>query len=152
MSDDRLPIENGDREAVGRDERTGAASDAVVVYATFPGEAEAAATAEALVVAGLVACANILPGIISVFIWEGRLEREREVVVLMKTRRALADEVIAAVKGMHPYENPAVVAWALVAGSKDYLGWIGGQTARPKPTVDPATDPSGLSGIEPRLG
>ncbi len=125
-------MENADRKADGGDERAGTVSDAIVVYATFPSETQASAAAEALVAAGLVACANVLPGISSVFIWEGRLEREREVAVLMKTRRALADEVIAAVKGMHSYENPAIVAWPLVAGSAEYLGWIGAQTAKPE--------------------
>ncbi len=113
-------------------ERSDEITDAIVVYATFPGEAAALATAEALVGAGLVACANIVPGITSVFIWEGRLEREREVAVLMKTRRALADEVIAAVKAMHSYENPAVVVWGIAAGSGAYLSWIDAQTAAPK--------------------
>lgn len=105
-------------------------TDAVVVYATYPKEAEAIAAAEALVAQGLVACANILPPMTSVFIWEGRLERESEVAMIMKTRRELAGEVIATVKRMHSYQNPAVVVWPIEAGSSDYLGWIGAQTAR----------------------
>lgn len=123
-----MPDEHGDREAIDETQRPDDLTDAIVVYTTFPGEAEALAAAEALVGAGLVACANIVPGISSVFIWEGRLEREREVAMLMKTRRALAEQVIAAVKAMHPYDNPAVVAWGIAAGSADYLSWIGAQT------------------------
>jgi uncharacterized protein involved in tolerance to divalent cations len=48
---------------------------------------------------------------------------------MMKTRRALADDVITAEKEMHPYDNPAVVAWTIVAGSAEYLRWIAERTA-----------------------
>ena len=103
-------------------------TDAVMVYATFPDEAAAAAVAEALVRAGLIACANIVPGLTSFFIWEGKLEREREVAVVMKTRRALAAEVVAETRRRHAYDNPAVVVLPIVAGSADYLTWIAQQT------------------------
>ena len=129
--------EEGDREAIDKVKRSEEFGDEIVVYATFPDEAKALATAEALVAAGLVACANIVPGIISVCIWEGRLEREREVAMLMKTRRALADDVITAVTEMHPYDNPAVVAWTIVAGSAEYLRWIDEQTAGGKAPLPP---------------
>lgn len=110
----------------------GGDTDAVVVYTTYPSETEAVAAAEALVQAGLVACANILPGMKAVFIWDGQLERATEVVMILKTRRALVREVIAAVKRLHSYQNPAVVVWPIIAGSPDYLGWIGAQTAFPQ--------------------
>lgn len=103
-------------------------TDAVMVYATFPDEAAAAAVAEALVCAGLIACANVMPGVTSFFIWEGRLEREREVAVVMKTVRALAADVVAETRRRHTYDNPAVIVLPIVAGSADYLAWIALQT------------------------
>lgn len=107
----------------------------VVVYTTFPDEKAAVAAAEALVTAGLVACANILPVMTSVFIWEGRLGREREAAMLLKTRRELAGDVTSAIKRLHTYETPAVVVWPLIEGSSDYFRWIETQTAHPSPIV-----------------
>ncbi len=111
--------------------RDGEGTEAVLVYATFAGEADAVSVAEALVGSGLVACANILPGMASIYIWEGRLEREQEVAMLMKTRRALADEVVAEVRRRHSYQNPAIVVLPIMAGSADFLAWIAVQTRRP---------------------
>ena len=85
--------------------------------------------AEELVRTGLIACANILPGIVSVYIWQDRLERETEVAMVMKTRQALAARVITEMRRLHPYENPAIVALPIVAGSPDFLGWVAAQTA-----------------------
>lgn len=101
----------------------------VTIYATFPSVEIAAGVAEALVGAGLVACANIIPGITSVYIWESRLEREQEVAMLMKTSRARAEQVTDEVRRLHPYQNPAVVALPIVGGSADYLAWIADRTA-----------------------
>lgn len=103
-------------------------SQAVAVYATFPNAEEATALAEGLVKAGLVACANVIPGLTSVYIWEGKLEREPEVAVLMKTRRALVSQVAAALREGHSYENPAIVVLPIIGGSADYLAWILSQT------------------------
>ncbi len=111
-------------------------TDAVSVYATFPSAEEATELAEALVKAGLVACANVIPGLVSIYIWEGEVEREKEVAVLMKTRRALASQVVAEVRRRHSYQNPAIVVLPIIAGSADYLAWIdmqtgGGRQGRP---------------------
>lgn len=117
-------------DAETRDDRTAAdaAGGAVTVYTTFPSEAAAATVAEALVRGRLAACANIVPGVVSIYEWEGKLEREAEVVMLLKTRRALATQVIAEVRRLHPYTNPAVVVLPIVAGSADYLAWVAAQT------------------------
>ena len=123
MADDKPDQGRPDQ---GRPEPAG--SDAVAIYTTFPDEAAAAAVADVLVRAGLVACANILPGMTSIYIWEDRLEREREAAMIMKTRRALAEAVIAETRRLHPYTNPAIVALPIVAGSPDYLAWIAAQT------------------------
>jgi periplasmic divalent cation tolerance protein len=108
----------------------GSGAEFVVVYATFASESEAQTIAEALVGSGLVACANIVPRVSSVFIWEGRVQREQESVAVMKTRAALAREVIEQIKRLHSYDVPAITVWPIVAGAPDYLAWIGEQTAR----------------------
>ncbi|CAN0457536.1 unnamed protein product, partial [Phaeothamnion confervicola] len=102
---------------------------AVLIYATFPDQAAAEAVAQALVMAGLVACANIVPGLTSIFIWEGKLEREQEVAMIMKTRTALADRVVEEARRRHPYDNPAIVVMPLAGGAAGFLDWIERQTA-----------------------
>ncbi len=106
-----------------------AAVDAVLVYATFPTAAAAELVAEAVVTQGLAACANILPGLTSIYIWEGRLEREQEVAMVMKTRRALAVGVVAETCRLHPFTNPAVLVLPVDGGSARFLAWIETQTA-----------------------
>lgn len=102
---------------------------AVLVYATFPDAAAAEAEGAALVEAGLAACVNILPAMISIYIWNGARQRDAEAVMIIKTRRRLADRVIAEVRSRHAYENPALLVLPVEGGSAPFLDWIGRQTA-----------------------
>jgi periplasmic divalent cation tolerance protein len=97
---------------------------AVLIYATYPDPETAEAEGRALVEAGLAACVNILPGMVSVYRWEGAVERSEECVMIIKTRAVLADAAIAAAKGRHPYTTPAFVILPVEGGSADYLDWI----------------------------
>ncbi|MDQ8726544.1 divalent-cation tolerance protein CutA [Bradyrhizobium sp. LHD-71] len=97
---------------------------AVLVYTTFPSLVEAEAATKVIVEQRLAACANILPGMISHYRWEGKVERADEVVVIFKTRASLADEVRKAVRDNHSYEVPAVTVIALESVDRDYFGWI----------------------------
>jgi periplasmic divalent cation tolerance protein len=95
-----------------------------VVYSTFPDVEGAEAEGRALLGSGLAACVNILPGMVSLYIWEGRLCRENEVVMIIKTRRSLIDEVIAAVRARHTYANPALLTFEVGSGWAPFLAWI----------------------------
>lgn len=106
---------------------------AVLVYSTFPTPAAAEAEGAALVEAGLAACVNILPGMISIYVWEGKRHRDAEVVMLVKTRRSLADRVVAAIRGRHPYDNPALIVLPVDGGSADYIRWLLERTENPPP-------------------
>ena len=101
---------------------------AMLIYTTFPSLDAAEAVANELVGRRLVACANIIPGMLAIYSWQGKLHRDQEVVMVLKTRRGLCDAVIAATKALHPFDNPAIVALEVVAGSDDYLRWIATQT------------------------
>lgn len=103
-------------------------SEFVIVYSTFPDATSATAVAEALVRAKLAACVNLSAPITSVYEWQGKLETAPEIAVLIKTRRALADEVIAAARPLHPYSVPCFVILPIEGGSEDYLGWVRAQT------------------------
>ena len=83
---------------------------------------------DALVAARLAACVNIFPGMISIYEWKGAREMADEVAMIIKTRRSLADAVLAETKRLHPYELPALLVLPTEGGSDEYCGWIVGQT------------------------
>jgi periplasmic divalent cation tolerance protein len=103
-------------------------TDIVLVYTTFPTLASAEEAGRAVVEARLAACVNILPGMVSWYEWQGRLERGEEVVMIVKTRGALAESAMAAVRARHPYEEPALLVLPVAGGSESYCAWILAQT------------------------
>jgi len=102
---------------------------ACIIYSTFPSLETAEAAGRAMVEARLAACANILPGMVSIYRWEGALERGEETVLLLKTRREMAEALLAELKAIHPYELPALLVLDVAAGDAGYLGWIAAETA-----------------------
>ena len=82
---------------------------AVFVYTTYPSIVEAEKAGRALLERALAACVNILPGMVSLYRWQGAIERGEEAVMIVKTRASLAEAVRAAVKEMHSYETPAIL-------------------------------------------
>ncbi len=103
----------------------------VLIYATYPDAETAEAGGRALVEARLAACVNILPGMVSIYRWEGAVERAEECVMIIKTRRALAERAIAAAQGRHPYTTPAFVVLPVEGGLAAYLDWIAASTTDP---------------------
>ena len=103
----------------------------MLVYSTFPTVASAEAAAQAVVGQRLAACANIIPGLVSVYEWQGAMQRDQEVAMILKTRAALADRLIAAARLHHPYVTPAFVVLPVTGGADDFLAWIGRQTGGP---------------------
>lgn len=100
----------------------------VLVYATFPSVEEAAAMGEQLVKARLAACVNVLQGMVSIYEWEGQLQRDAEAVAIVKTRAVHAEAVVAALKAGHRYDNPALLVLPVEGGSAPFLDWIVTQT------------------------
>ena len=103
----------------------------VLIYSTYPSAAEAERIGGALVDRGLAACVNILPGMTSIYVWEGKRQRDSEAAMIVKTRARLADAAIAEARKLHPYSNPAFVVLPIEGGSADFLRWIMEQTAKP---------------------
>ena len=112
----------------------GVSSDFCIVLASCPDDETAKTLAEGLIGRGLAACVNILPGMTSVYRWEGRLERTRESLLLIKTRTdcfgALQEYLVA----KHPYEVPEIVAVPIEAGLAAYLSWVDASVAPGVPT------------------
>jgi len=107
---------------------------AVFVYTTWATTVEAEQAGRTLVERRLAACVNILPGMISYYRWEGKVERGEEAVMIVKTRAALASAVERAVKELHSYTTPAILVMPLEAVEQGYLGWLLAET-------DPAAEP-----------
>jgi periplasmic divalent cation tolerance protein len=72
----------------------------------------------------LIACANIISTVRSLFWWQGKIDSADEVLLILKTQAAHMDEIIKKVKTLHSYEVPEVIALPIVAGSQDYLKWL----------------------------
>jgi periplasmic divalent cation tolerance protein len=99
-------------------------SEPVVILVTASSEAEAKSIARTLLEQKLIACANLLP-INSLFHWEGEIQEEAEVLMIMKSESAIFKEkIIAAVQAAHSYDVPEIIAMPIVLGSADYLKWI----------------------------
>ena len=105
-------------------------SEFVFLYSTFPDERSARAVAEVLVTAKLAACVNIMAPMTSVYEWQGKLETGLEIAVLIKTRRALVEDVIATARPLHPYTVPCFLTLPIDGGNEDYLTWARAQTTR----------------------
>ena len=106
------------------------AEPVAIVYATFPSLAEAERIGGELVGRGLAACVNILPGMVSHYWWEGKVERGQEVVMFIKTRASFSDRVRKAVKASHPYSTPAILVIPVEMVEDTYLRWIMRETDR----------------------
>ena len=98
--------------------------DPIVVFMTAASGEEATRLADMLVGAHLAACVQIFPEIESVYRWEGKIERQAEVLLLAKTTRAKFDDLEREVRALHSYDTPEIVAVPIVAGSAPYLEWL----------------------------
>jgi periplasmic divalent cation tolerance protein len=101
---------------------------AVFVYTTYPSIVEAEAAGRTLVERRLCACVNILPGMVSLYWWQGKIDRGDEVVMIIKTRASLAEAVRAAVRQMHSYTTPAILVLPIESVDPDYHAWIVNET------------------------
>ncbi|GAB3729748.1 divalent-cation tolerance protein CutA [Luteimonas pelagia] len=100
-------------------------------FCTCPDTASADAIARALVEERLAACVNQLPGLRSVYRWEGRVECDDEVLLVAKTTSDRLEALTARVQALHPYELPEVIAVEVAGGLAAYLDWVAEQTREP---------------------
>jgi len=95
-----------------------------VVLCTCPDGTAAAHLAETLVDEALAACVNRLPGVVSTFRWEGRVQQETETLLLIKSTQERLVALTARIRDLHPYELPEVVAVPVLGGLEEYLDWV----------------------------
>jgi periplasmic divalent cation tolerance protein len=103
-------------------------TDALLVLTTLPGSDRAEQFAKTLVGEKLAACANILPALRSIYRWQGKVQDENEVLVLLKTHKANFARLKARILELHPYEVPEVLAIPVEQGHQAYLDWIARET------------------------
>lgn len=99
-------------------------SEYYTVYVTFASEEEAKQITKVVVTDRLAACANIIKGMQSVYIWNSVLEESEETVGLFKTTKDKSEVLVQRIKELHSYDTPCIVIWPIVSGNPDYLDWI----------------------------
>ena len=100
-----------------------------VAFVTTPDAEESDRIASALVSEGLAACVNIVPGITSVYRWQGKVEKDSECKLIIKTRQEQVDALVARVVELHSYDVCEVTVLPIVAGNPPYLAWIDANTS-----------------------
>ena len=96
----------------------------IVVLVTAKDKKEALKIAQGLLEAKLIACANIIDGVQSLFWWQGKIDSSKEVLLVLKSKKVLFKKISTKVKSLHSYQTPEIIALPVVEGSEDYLGWI----------------------------
>lgn len=103
-----------------RPSRTGT----IVVLVTCPSREVGERIGHTLIEERLAACVNLIPDLTSIYRWEGRIHRDAEVLLLIKTRRRKLPGLMRRVKSLHPYSIPEIIALPLAGGSLPYLSWV----------------------------
>jgi periplasmic divalent cation tolerance protein len=105
-------------------------TDAMVVLITAPNENDAATIAKALLEAKLAACVNIVRNIRSLYRWQGKVEDDQEVLMIVKTRKERFGDLVRKVKGLHSYTVPEIIALPVADGLEEYLSWLRQETEK----------------------
>jgi len=107
-------------------------ADLALVLMTAPDAAAGERVGRALVQERLAACATVIPGVVSVYRWEGEVRADAEVQVLLKTRQALVDRLFRRAAELHPYDVPELIAAPLTGVSEAYREWVLDETGQPE--------------------
>ncbi|PIP20757.1 MAG: cytochrome C biogenesis protein CcdA [Candidatus Omnitrophica bacterium CG23_combo_of_CG06-09_8_20_14_all_40_11] len=100
----------------------------VVIFVTAANKKEAEKVASALIKEKLAACVNIIENLHSMFWWQGKVNRLKEVLLIVKSKKTLMNKLIKKIKSLHSYAVPEIIALPIVAGDKKYLKWINEST------------------------
>ena len=96
----------------------------IVVLVTAKDKAEAQKIARGLLNAKLIACANIMEGVQSLFWWQGKIDEAGEALLIMKSKKTVFKKIVAKVKSLHSYDTPEVIALPIIDGNLEYLKWV----------------------------
>lgn len=96
----------------------------IVIFITCSNKKEASKIAQALVTQKLAACVNIIKNIESVFWWRAKVDKTKESLLIVKSKKGKLNKIIKLVKFLHSYQVPEIIALPILAGNRDYLGWV----------------------------
>ena len=99
-------------------------ADHLVVLMTAGSHEEADRIATALVGECLAACVNIIPGVTSIYRWEGEIQRDQEWLLVAKSQSELLEALVARIQSLHSYDVPEILALPVAGGSEAYLRWV----------------------------
>ena len=102
--------------------------DYTVIFITTSSPDEAEKIGRALVEEKLVACANIVPSIRSIYRWQGKICDDKETLIILKTKKELFEQIEQRVKALHSYEVPEIISMPIIEGSNEYLSWLENET------------------------
>ena len=103
----------------------------LIILCTCPDRTTAERIAETVVSERLAACVNIAPGLTSIYRWEGQIQRDAELLLLIKTRPEVYPQLEARIRELHPYQVPEIIALPIQTGAAAYLDWIADNTGAP---------------------
>lgn len=106
------------------------AAEVIIALSTFPDAETARKISRELVESALVACANIIPAVESLYFWKGKVEESAEVLVVFKLPAAGFDQFSKRLRQLHPYDVPEIIQLSITGGWPDYLRWIGESCSR----------------------
>lgn len=99
-------------------------TDLLIVHSTFASEEDAARVTRTLLEERLIGCANLVPGVRSLYRWEGKIADEREVLAVMKARKQDWTALLSRLHELHPYDTPECIAVRIASGAPKYLEWL----------------------------
>ena len=99
-------------------------TEMLLAFTSFANAEDAARVVRVLVEERLIACGNLLPGVRSLYRWEGAVADQAEVIVLMKTRKQDWAALISRLHELHPYDTPELIAVRIAAGAPKYMAWL----------------------------
>lgn len=114
-------------------------TDKVVVYTTCGNITEAESIARNLIDNRLAACVNVVPGLLSYYRWQGKVENDAELLLMIKTAGSLVDEVRNVLETLHSYDLPEMIVLPIIGGSPSYLEWLE-QEVQPAPPAETAPE------------
>ncbi len=99
-------------------------TDRMVFFVTVPNQEVALKIGRTLVEEKVVACANIIPGLTSIYHWQGKIEEDSELLIILKTTKDRTNQLLERLPALHPYDTPECIGFPIGVGLQKYLDWI----------------------------